>query len=179
MIDRWFLSRYRRAATLAVVVSMQAMAAMFFLGDVLADLVADGPDFHTVLEAAVAAALAVGVVFGALEIRRSLELSRRSEAALAIASGALGSFIENRFREWRLTPAEHDVALLALKGFDIAGIADLRGAATGTVRAQLTRVYAKSGVSSRAELLSLFMDELLDDRQAGDASAPTGPHATP
>lgn len=172
----WFAGG--RAATLAAVVAMQAMAAVFFLGDVLADLATDGPDLHTVLEAAVTLALAAGVIFGALVLRHSLDLSRRSEAALAVARGALGELIESRFREWRLTPAEREVALLALKGFDIAGIAELRGAATGTVRAQLTRVYAKSGVSSRAELLSLFMDDLLDDRQVGDASAPTGPHAT-
>jgi hypothetical protein len=30
------------------------------------------------------------------------------------------------------------------------------------VRAQLSRLYTKSGVSNRTELLSLFVDDLLD-----------------
>ena len=52
--------------------------------------------------------------------------------------------------------------MLALKGFDVAEIAAIRNAASGTVRAQLTRVYAKAEVSSRAQLLSLFIEDLLD-----------------
>jgi DNA-binding CsgD family transcriptional regulator len=50
--------------------------------------------------------------------------------------------VTQRFAEWGLTAAEADVALFALKGFDTAGIAELRGAAHGTVSAQLAQVYA-------------------------------------
>jgi len=51
---------------------------------------------------------------------------------------------------------------LTLKGFDVAEIAKIRGAAAGTVRAQLTRVYAKASVSSRPQFISLFIEDLLD-----------------
>jgi DNA-binding CsgD family transcriptional regulator len=61
-----------------------------------------------------------------------------------------------------LTAAEADVALFAIKGCDAAEIAHLRGAALGTVRAQLTRVYAKAGVNSQSALVALFLDELID-----------------
>lgn len=151
----------RRAAALSFVLALQAIAAVFFLGDVLADITFDGFDIHLVLETAVALALIVGVVFGMLEMRRTLEESSRREQALRAARGAMADLIQTRFTEWRLTPAESDVALLALKGLDGGAIADLRGAAPSTVRAQLARVYSKSGVSSRAELLSLFMEDLL------------------
>jgi DNA-binding CsgD family transcriptional regulator len=51
--------------------------------------------------------------------------------------------------------------LFALKGCDAAEIAKMRNAAQGTVRAQLSSIYAKAGVSSQAALVSLFFDELL------------------
>ena len=76
-------------------------------------------------------------------------------------NGSDGGHIAVRFGEWGLTAAEGDVALFALKGCDAAEIARLRGAAQGTVRAQLSQVYAKAGVSSQAGLVSLFLDDLL------------------
>ena len=151
-----------RTAALALLLCVQAVAAAFFVGDVAADLSLSGLDAHVVLEAAVALALVVGVVFGALEMRRMLERAERSEHALSAARGAFADLMESHFARWRLTPAEADVALLALKGLEVAAIAEVRGAAQGTVRAQLARVYAKAGVSSRAELLSLFIDDLID-----------------
>lgn len=151
----------RRATALALILALQAMAAVFFVGDVVADVTFEGVDLHLVLEAVVAFALILGVVFGAFEMRRTLERAERSDTALSAARGAMTDLIETRFAEWGLTPAENEVALLALKGFDAAEIAGLRGAASGTVRAQLARVYAKSGVASRAELLSIFMDDLI------------------
>lgn len=80
---------------------------------------------------------------------------------MTIASGALTDHIQMRFRDWKLTDAEAEVALFAIKGCDAAEIARLRGAAQGTVRAQLSHVYAKSGVATQAELVSLFIDDLL------------------
>jgi DNA-binding CsgD family transcriptional regulator len=141
--------------------ALHAVAAVFFVSDVVADFMYEGRSFHNVLEAVVCASLVAGVMLGAVEIRRLLVQARRTEAALSVARGALGELIEDRFKTWRLTPAEVDVALLALKGFDIARIAELRGAASGTVRAQLARIYGKAGVSSHVELLSTFIDDLL------------------
>jgi len=81
---------------------------------------------------------------------------------LSAASGAFTEAMMAEFERWGLTPAERDVALLSLKGCEVAEIAQLRGSAAGTVRAQLARVYAKAGVSGRAQLASLFIEELLD-----------------
>jgi DNA-binding CsgD family transcriptional regulator len=72
------------------------------------------------------------------------------------------TFIENFFERWTLTPSEREVALLVLKGFDNETIADLRDTAQGTVRAQDTKIYAKARVDGRAQLLSIFVEELLD-----------------
>jgi DNA-binding CsgD family transcriptional regulator len=152
----------RRAWVLAAIVTVQAVAATFFVGDALADVRAEGWQPHVAIEGLIALALVAGVLLGAIELRILLADARRSADALAVAHGALADLVAQRFAQWGLTPAEADVALFALKGFDIAGIADLRGAAQGTVRAQLTQVYSKAGVSSRAGLVALFFDDLLD-----------------
>ena len=56
-----------------------------------------------------------------------------------------------------------DVILTAVEAdSDVAEIARLRGAAAGTIRSQLSQIYAKAGVSSQAMLVSLFIDDLLD-----------------
>lgn len=152
--------RYR-PTLLAVLLALQAAAAVFFVADVMADLSVDGMDWHVLFEAFVAVALAIGIVFGGVEMRRTLEVIRRSEAALELARGAFADVLETHFTSWGLTPAEREVALLAIKGFDTSQIAELRASAPGTVRAQLARVYGKAGVGSRAELISLFIEDML------------------
>lgn len=148
-------------AVLAALLVLQALTAVFFVGDVIADLLLESFHLHILLEALVAVALVAGLVFSGREMRRVLEQAKRSNEALAAARGAFGELIQTRFEQWRLTPAEGEVALLALKGFDTAEIAGIRSAAQGTVRAQLTRIYAKAGVSNRTQLVALFVDDLL------------------
>ena len=71
--------------------------------------------------------------------------------------------MDERFADWDLTPAERDVALFAIKGFSTQDIAELRGVSEGTVKAQSNAIYRKAGVTGRAQLLSLFIDELVED----------------
>lgn len=170
----------RRAAVLAVLVTVQALAMVFFVLDVIADAIFVGLDGHTLTEAAASLALAVGLAFGAMETRRTIERARRAERAAAVASGLLGTLIDDYFARWELTPAEAEVALFCIKGYDASEIARLRSSAPGTVRAQLTRVYAKAGVSSRSQLVSLFLEDLLGGpiapSQTGDAQAEVSPN---
>lgn len=151
----------RRASALAVVLAVQALAAVFFIADVGQDLLLGGVNPHSLLEAIVAAALVIGTAFGALQMRQILIRIRQAETAMSIASGALFELIQARFQDWRLTPSEAEVAMFTLKGLDIADIAQVRGAAQGTVRAQMTKVYAKAKVSGRGQLTSLFIEDLL------------------
>jgi DNA-binding CsgD family transcriptional regulator len=153
----------RRAGLLAGLVAVQAICAVFFVVDVTADFTWDGADLHTAFEAVISLALVLGVVFGALEIRRTLDRMARAETALSVASGALAGVIETYFERWALTGAEANVALLAIKGFEVAEIAELRGATASTVRVQLAKVYAKAGVASRTQLLSVFIEDLMGD----------------
>ncbi len=146
---------------MTILVSLQALAATFFLVDLAGDVSSEGGGTHLLIEGLAAIALLIAVVLGAIQVRDLIAAARRDETAVAAASGALGDLIRLRFKEWRLTPAEADVALFALKGCDVGEIAGLRGSASGTVRAQLARIYAKAGVESQSGLIALFLDELV------------------
>ena len=151
----------RQTAALSLFLLIQTTGTVFFVGDVIGDLRADPMSAHFIFEAVVTAALVLGIIFGTFALRRTIELLRVQDQALAVARGALSDVIEGQFTAWTLTPAERDVGLLALKGLDVAEIAELRGAAHGTVRAQLTRIYSKAGVSGRAQFAAFFVEDLL------------------
>ncbi|NMN07595.1 MULTISPECIES: helix-turn-helix transcriptional regulator [unclassified Novosphingobium] len=156
----------RKALILTVVLGCQVLAAMFFALDVAGDITDAGLGWHLSIELGATLALAAGVVVGAIHVRSLIERARQDQAMLAAARGAMGALIRARFAEWHLTAAEADVALFAIKGLDVSEIAGLRGSAQGTVRAQLTRIYAKAGTTSQTGLIALFMDELIDPTTA-------------
>ena len=76
--------------------------------------------------------------------------------------GEMDNFVRGKFDDWTLRPAERDIAMYILKGLSVADIATARATAEGTVKAQTSNIFRKTGVSSRTELMSLFMDEFLD-----------------
>ncbi|MDX5350499.1 MAG: helix-turn-helix transcriptional regulator [Paracoccaceae bacterium] len=151
----------RQTVALSAFLVVQTLGTVFFVGDVIGDLREDPTSVHFLFEAFVTAALVLGILFGAFALRRTVELLRVQEQALDVARGALSEVIDRQFQSWALTPAERDVAFLALKGLDVSEIAEMRGAAQGTVRAQLTRIYAKAGVSGRAQFAAFFVEDLL------------------
>lgn len=147
-----------------LIVAVQAIAALYFLVDGIDDVLLDarhGIDWEVGSELLVAFALLAGVVWGAIHWSRMIADAKRNQAALSAARGALAEVIEQRFAEWRLSSAEAEVALFAIKGCSVAEIASMRDAAAGTVRSQLSQIYAKAGVNSQSALISLFIEELL------------------
>jgi DNA-binding CsgD family transcriptional regulator len=102
-------------------------------------------------------------ILGAIALRRSLVRTAIAEAQLQRASAAFMTMLDERFAEWRLTPAERDVALFAIKGMSLQEIATLRQTSEGTVKAQTNAIYRKAGVSGRPQLLSLFIEELMSN----------------
>jgi DNA-binding CsgD family transcriptional regulator len=146
---------------------MQTLCAVFFLSDIILTVLgvpyAPIPwAYREVMELAAGGGLILGAVLGALLLRASLKRTQQAENALRAASGAFMELVEEHFDDWGLTGAERDVALFALKGLSIAEIADLRATSQGTVKAQTNAIYRKAGVSGRPQLLSLFVDELMD-----------------
>ncbi|WP_045683745.1 helix-turn-helix transcriptional regulator [Martelella endophytica] len=152
-----------QTVALALFMVLQSIAALFFVADAVRDLV-DGPlGVESVIEALTAFVLVFGIFMAAWQLRLTLERMAAQGRALDIARGDFVRIIETQFDIWGLTAAEREVGMLALKGIDIAEIARLRGSAQGTVRTQMTRIYAKSGVSGRAQFAAWFVEELLGD----------------
>jgi DNA-binding CsgD family transcriptional regulator len=157
---------YSRVLIIAVLV-LQAVCAAFFVFDISLTLFGlSAPpinwQLYEFIEIGATAGLALGVVVGALALRDARTRTRRAETALRAASGAFMDVLEERFIAWGLTPAERDVALFAIKGMSTAEIAGLRDTSEGTVKAQTNAIYRKAGVSGRPQLLSLFIDDLMD-----------------
>lgn len=163
---------------LAGLILLQALCALFFIGDVIEDFRADGhlDDPLLLLESVAAVALVAGVIFLMLELRGLLSRMSDMQTGLDIARGHLAEVIEAFFDEWKLTAAERDVAIMILKGLNNDTIARMRKTASGTVRAQATSVYAKSATDGRAQFISLFMEELMA-RETGPDDFPMA-HAT-
>ncbi len=146
---------------------VQVLCAAFFIYDILITLLGlpVAPvswAIYELIEIGAALGLLCGVVFGALALRRSMHDAARMKSQLRVASGAFMDLLEEAFQEWRLTPAERDVALFAIKGLSTQEIAALRETSEGTVKAQTASIYRKAGVSGRPQLLSLFIDDLMD-----------------
>ncbi|WP_223475865.1 helix-turn-helix transcriptional regulator [Oricola indica] len=162
----------RRAYVLAVLIVANMMCAVFFAADVIADFEALGSQesFHLMIEAIAAVVLVFGTGFLLMELRRLLQRNASMEIGIRAARGEMQSVIDRFFSDWGLSDAERDVALLLLKGLDNEAIASIRGTATGTVRAQCARIYAKAGVDGRSQLMSVFMEELLSE-PLGSAAA--------
>ncbi len=92
--------------------------------------------------------------------RQAADLARLSKLARKQLEG-LGAYISAQFDDWRLTPAEKDVALMLLKGLSMKEIADLRDISERTARQQATTVYSKANLTGRAALSAFFLEDLL------------------
>jgi DNA-binding CsgD family transcriptional regulator len=160
-----------RVFVIAAIVLLQVISALFFISDILSSYVPlwSEPlpwEIRELLEISAAAGLAVGVVFGVVSLWRVDRQRRMAEERLRRASGVFSELLQERFEDWKLTPAEKDVALFALKGLSTAEIATLRGTSEGTVKAQTNAIYRKAGVANRPQLLSLFIEDLMRDDNA-------------
>ena len=167
-------TKEKRATVLAGLILLQAICALFFIGDVIEDFREDGhlDNPHLLLESVAAIALVGGVIFLMIELRGLLSRVSDMQIGLDIAQGHLADIIETFFDEWGLTSAERDVAHMILKGLDNDSIAQVRKTAAGTVRAQATSIYSKSGTDGRAQFISLLIEEFLADNQhLGSAEA--------
>ncbi|WP_299152038.1 hypothetical protein [uncultured Tateyamaria sp.] len=156
-----------RRTTLWILFCVQALCCGYFLIDIFFDFflrqytntLADSD----IVEAIVTLALFLGLAFSGAELRRLMRRQDKITDQLKVASGAFSDLLDVRFSEWQLTEAERAVAVLAIKGYSVADMAQLRNTAQGTVKAQCAALYRKADVSGRLQLLSLFLDDLMAD----------------
>lgn len=160
---------------LFAVLVVEVLCAGFFVSGILISVLGlpIGPidwRYQELIEIGAAIGLITGVVLGALALKQARARSAAAEESLRLARSAFQDVLEERFTTWDLTPAERDVAMLAIKGFSTQDMAGLRGVSDGTIKAQTAAIYRKAGVSGRPQLLSLFIDELIESDQSSEVA---------
>ena len=154
-----------RPLAILTISGIQILCAVFFAWDILVSVLGLPPinwQFHEIIEIGAIVGLFIGVGLAAYMLRQSLRRPARVEGQLRAASGAFMDLLEERFDDWSLTAAERDVALFSIKGLSTAEIAAMRETSEGTVKAQTNAIYRKAGVSGRPQLLSLFIEDLME-----------------
>lgn len=160
--------------------SFQLCCAGFFLNDILSTRLGlrSVPipwAIYELIQISAAIGLILGLGVTATLLARSLRARAQAEDSLRLARGAFMEVLDEHFDEWSLTPAERDVALMAIKGLSTAEIAEVRKTSEGTVKAQTNAIYRKAQVTGRPQLLSLFIDDLI----AADPPEPSSTAAAP
>ena len=154
------------------VVAVQVACAVFFVSDIAMSVIglrAQPISWQTkeLLEIGASLGLVIGAVLGIVIFTKTLRSTAEVQSKLRAASGAFMDLVEEHCTDWGLTAAERDVAIFLLKGLSTAEIATLRETSQGTVKAQTNAIYRKSGVNGRAQLLSLFIDDLMQEALPG------------
>ena len=95
------------------------------------------------------------------QLRSYLEKQRKEKLAAGAGEPvAKETVILKHANDWGLSQAEADVAIFVAKGFSNSEIAEMRGSAVATVKSQLGRIYNKSGLESRFQLIGFVTDEV-------------------
>jgi DNA-binding CsgD family transcriptional regulator len=168
-----------QVSTLKYVTLFLVGSVIFFVFDVASDIyerviASNAPslfDFtHLLFEVFSALALMIAIRILIRQLRWLQARNTQQSQSLIFLRGEMDIFARGKFGDWGLTPAERDIAMYMLKGLSIAEIASARSTAEGTVKTQTSNIFRKAGVTSRMELMSLFMDEFLDVGVALDDS---------
>jgi DNA-binding CsgD family transcriptional regulator len=162
---------------LVLVVGIQVLCSLFFVWDIVAGVIGLRREplaweTREMIEMGAAVGLVLGVVLGAILLARTILRNRAIETRLRQVSGAFAALLDERFAQWGLTRSERDVAWFTIKGLSIAEIARLRGTSEGTVKAHSNAIYRKAGVTGRTQLLSLFIEDLMEAAPTPDPAEP-------
>ncbi len=115
---------------------------------------------HETIEVLSVLGLLIGFAMSAWLLRKTMNRNRKIEEQLKVAADSFQAVLEEKFETWKLSKAEKDVALMIIKGFSVAEIAEIRQKSEGTIKAQNSSIYQKSGLAGRVQFVSYFLEEL-------------------
>lgn len=102
------------------------------------------------------------IIMLGLEILKMRRYQGTLEDKVARASGAFEELLNAYFDKWAFSTAEREITRLLIKGCSTAEMAEIRNAKEGTIKAQTSSIYKKSGYAGKAQLLSAFLEDLTD-----------------
>lgn len=140
------------------------LAALFFAYDIVSDLLKSSDDnLHIFIECIIFLAIST-VLYGEIgRVGRLKDQVKEERSKTARLSGELLAVMHNQFHQWALSPSEHKVALLLVKGLSMKEISEARQVKEKTVRQQAASIYAKSGYAGRHELAAHFIEDLMNE----------------
>ncbi|WP_457935420.1 helix-turn-helix transcriptional regulator [Mesorhizobium sp. 10J20-29] len=167
--------RANRVRLLYLAFAVQALGALFFVGDLWSDILGLRSEpipwmWQEYIQVLASAGLIVGVLVSGIFLRLSLRRISRMGRQIEVVSGNFQTHLLALFEEWNFSPSEQAVAIYAMKGFTNNEIAVLRGTTTATIKSQMNSVFRKSGLSSRQQLGSFLVEELLAGLPMNDRS---------
>lgn len=154
-------------AGLIVVLLTQLLSASFFMYLILSDLflwqvVIIPWSVQEVLELVAIVGMLFGIIASATLIHQIYGRMSRLDNQMQIIAGELQQYIDSQFLQWKLTPTEKNIAILVMKGFSNSEIAGMRGTTESTVKSQLTSIFRKTGLSSRQQLTTFLIEDILE-----------------
>ena len=158
-------------------VIFQVLCTVLFLGKTLSDFFSIPLYFLPwsvleTIELLAAAGMLLGVISGFLLFREGHRRMIEAERRINAAAGEFHEHLLGQFDEWELTPTEKDIALYVIKGFSNLEIASLRGTTESTVKSQVSAIFRKSGVTSRQQLATWAVEDLIEALTPVAAPAP-------
>lgn len=165
--------RWRSGGLLFLIAGLQVISASVFVEDIVSAVFGlrstpDSWSWREAIEISATIGLLLGMALSVIVIRNLLRQRRRDAERLRAASAAFYDVVQEQFDDWGLTPSERDVAMFMLKGLSNQEIAAIRETSEGTIKAQSTAVFRKSGSTGRAQLFSFFIEELLAPADPAD-----------
>jgi len=154
-----------------IMAPIMALSALFFFQDVANDIrehiatdtaYSFGSALHLFFEILATIGLTLALIEILTYIKALQKSDEKHELQLKHLTEDFDALVHKQFNTWDLTAAEKDIALFMLRGLNNVEIAGLRKVAVGTIRVQSHRILQKAGVSSRTELMSIFMEEFMD-----------------
>lgn len=151
---------------LILVLVLQAASGLFFVFNLLSDLFLLRLPFipwqyYEILQIAASLGLLSGVLCAIALLALTVRRERRIKDQIDAVAGQFQTHVDRQFERWDLTPTERHVALMVIKGFSNGEIANLRKSSESTIKSHLTSIFRKSGLSSRQQLVSCIIEDLL------------------
>jgi len=149
-----------------LLVAVQTLCGAYFLWEIAASIIGLPTlplrwQTKELVQIGASLGLILGAFLGVVLAREASRAKTRADTAHRLTSGQFTDVVAQEFARYGLSPAETEVAWLLLKGLSIGEISELRETQVGTVKAQCSSIYRKSGAGGKSQFVSQIVEDLL------------------